>query len=130
MKTQIKRSTLTHIAAQWELKEPAVVRWWTHSACTPKVNNSFWEICYYLVFPFNDSLKQTLFGAIERKAARQEDEEDDPTSPHIHRFAIWLPLDHLWGHEVGSTNTTWRQQTGRQVKEWLVLKLNGSMLEI
>lgn len=61
----------------------------------------------YLVFPLDDGLEQALLGAIERKAARQKDEEDDSTAPHVHRLAVRLPLDDLWGHEMGSPDPTW-----------------------
>lgn len=75
------------------------------AACTLTDSDGVLPIGSYLVFPLNDSLKQTLLGAVERKAARQEDEEDDSAPPHIHRFAVRLPLDYLWGHEVGSTDS-------------------------
>lgn len=63
----------------------------------------------YLVFPLDDGLKQALLGAVERQAAREENEEDDSTSPHIHWLAVWLPLDHFWGHEVGGAHSTCRE---------------------
>lgn len=61
----------------------------------------------YLVFALANGLKETLLGAVERQTAREEDEEDDSTAPHVHRLTVRLPLHHFWGHEVGSTNPTW-----------------------
>lgn len=75
---------------------------WTHTVC---------QFSSYLVFSLDDSLKQTLLSAIERKAAWQEDEEDDSTPPHIHWLAIRLPLHNLGGHEVWSPHSPWREQT-------------------
>lgn len=82
------------------------MRWRTRSACALPDGRRLRQIGSYLVFPLYDGLKQTLLGAVEREAARQEDEEDDPASPHVHRFAVWLPLHYLWGHEVGGTDST------------------------
>lgn len=63
----------------------------------------------YLVFSLDDGLKQALLGAVERQTAREEDEEDDSTSPHVHWFAVRLPLDHFRGHEVGGANSTCKE---------------------
>lgn len=64
------------------------------------------ETSYYLIFSLDDGLKQALLGAVEWKAAREEDEEDDSTSPHVHWFAVRLPLHNLGGHEVRRTDST------------------------
>lgn len=70
-------------------------------------NMSGYSVCgLYLVFALNDGLKQALLGAIERQAAREQDEEDDTTPPHVHRFTVRLPLHHLWGHEVRRPDAT------------------------
>lgn len=66
---------------------------------------------HYLVFPLDDGLKQALLGAVERKAAGEEDEEDDSASPHVHWFAVRLPLHNLGGHEVRRADSTCGRHT-------------------
>lgn len=58
-----------------------------------------------LVFALADGFKQSLLGAVEGQAARQQDEEDDPAAPHVHRLPVRLSLHHLRRHEVGRPHT-------------------------
>lgn len=60
----------------------------------------------HLVLPLDDGLEEPLLGAVEWQAARQQDEEDDSTAPHVYWLAVGLPLHHLWGHEVGGAHST------------------------
>lgn len=60
----------------------------------------------HLVFPLDDGLEEPLLGAVERQAARQQDEEDDSAAPHVYRLTVGLPLHHLRGHEVRGAHST------------------------
>lgn len=57
-------------------------------------------INYYLVFPSDYAFEESLLGAVEGQAAAEQNEEDDPAAPHVHRLAVGLSFHHLWCHEV------------------------------
>ena len=45
-------------------------------------------------------LVESLLGPQEGESAGEEDVEEDPSGPDVHRLAVRLPQDHLGGHEV------------------------------
>lgn len=62
----------------------------------------------YLVFAFDNGLKQALFRAIEGQAAAEQDKEDDSTAPHVHWLSIRLSLHHLRSHEVRCAHSAYK----------------------